>query len=327
MTVGFFMPLPLAVMIPFMAGQSFAMGEAFGKGFQYGKRRISAMTNEQFNSMSAKDHFEETTADISEMIPSMKSQMNNFSTLQTDIIKTLIEQLKNAGITIGEAVASGAGEVFAEGPSGGTQLAQSSLDNLRSIVGLPPIYSKLVAPAGIGALISFWRNSNLLSSLKASLNPNQWIWERLKQIFNTTPPTNTITEIVNILINSNFIGPPVPSGGITPPSTQPGNTITVGDDGTITNVDTRTPIGTAGTIRAPSSIITQFNKYNAESQAIKRHISQFGSGSGFQGSEAEKTFKTRIQLLNKLMFDLWIKYDLVGKVNSSSYNGPNQLVS
>ncbi len=94
------MPLPLAVMIPFMAGQSFAMGEAFGKCFQYGKRKISSMTNEEFNALSAADHFSETTADISEMIPSMKSQMNNFSTLQTDIIKTLIEQLKDAGITI-----------------------------------------------------------------------------------------------------------------------------------------------------------------------------------------------------------------------------------
>ncbi len=205
MTVGFFMPLPLAVMIPFMAGQSFAMGEAFGKGFQYGKRKISSMTNEQFNAMSAKDHFSETTADISAMIPSMKSQMNNFSTLQTDIIKTLIEQLKDAGITIGEAVAELGQDIFKEGPPGGTKIAQQSLDQLRSIVGLPPLYSKLVSPAGIAALFSFWDKAGKSSALKATLNPVNWVWNELKNIFNQTPPPSVVTQVVGSA--PKFIGP------------------------------------------------------------------------------------------------------------------------
>ncbi len=205
MTVGFFMPLPLAVMIPFMAGQSFAMGEAFGKGFQYGKRRISAMTNEQFNAMSAKDHFEETTADISAMIPSMKSQMNNFSTLQTDIIKTLIEQLKDAGITIGEAIRATGEEIFTQGPTGGTEVAQSSLDQLRSIVGLPPIYAKLVSPVGIAALFSFWNRAGKSKLLKATLNPVNWVFGELKRIFKQSPPSNIVTQVIgNAPI---FIGP------------------------------------------------------------------------------------------------------------------------
>ncbi len=91
--LGLFAPLPLAVMIPFMAGQSFAMGEAFGKGFQYGKRRISSMTNEKFNSMSAKDHFDETTADITAMIPTMSRAIDKFHTLQTDIILKMIDYI------------------------------------------------------------------------------------------------------------------------------------------------------------------------------------------------------------------------------------------
>ncbi len=34
--IGFFAPLPLAMMMPFMAGQSMLMGDAFGKSYQYG---------------------------------------------------------------------------------------------------------------------------------------------------------------------------------------------------------------------------------------------------------------------------------------------------
>ncbi len=77
-----------------MAAQSFAMGEAFGKGFQSGKRRISSLTNEQFNSKTQPQIFAETTADISAMIPSMKKQMTEFTFLQSDIIQELIGYIK-----------------------------------------------------------------------------------------------------------------------------------------------------------------------------------------------------------------------------------------
>jgi len=91
--LGLFAPLPLAVMIPFMAGQSFAMGEAFGKGFQYGKRKVSSMTNEQFNASSGPQMFAETTADITAMIPTMSKGMEKFHTLQTDIILKMIDYI------------------------------------------------------------------------------------------------------------------------------------------------------------------------------------------------------------------------------------------
>ncbi len=91
--LGLFAPLPLAVMIPFMAGQSFAMGEAFGKGFQYGKRKVSSMTNEEFNASSGPQMFAETTADITQMIPTMSNAMEKFHTLQTDIILKMIDYI------------------------------------------------------------------------------------------------------------------------------------------------------------------------------------------------------------------------------------------
>ena len=89
-----FAPLPLALMIPFMAAQSFAMGEAFGKGFQSGKRRVSSMTNEKFNATTQAQLFKETTADINAMIPAMKAQMKTFTFLQSDIIQELIGYIK-----------------------------------------------------------------------------------------------------------------------------------------------------------------------------------------------------------------------------------------
>ncbi len=76
-----------------MAGQSFAMGEAFGKGFQFGKRKISSMTNEQFNKLTGPQAFAETTADITAMIPTMSSAMEKFHTLQTDIILKMIDYI------------------------------------------------------------------------------------------------------------------------------------------------------------------------------------------------------------------------------------------
>jgi len=105
--LGLFAPLPLAVMIPFMAGQSFAMGEAFGKGFQYGKRKVSSMTNEQFNASSAPQMFAETTADITQMIPTMQNAMEKFHTLQTDIILKMIDYIAKLPAEVLPAVTEG----------------------------------------------------------------------------------------------------------------------------------------------------------------------------------------------------------------------------
>jgi len=89
--LGFFAPLPIALFIPFMASQSLAMGEAFGSGFQYGKRRISAMSNEKFNKLTPKQLHIDMSADIKSMIPSMIKSMDNFATLQPVIIKELLK--------------------------------------------------------------------------------------------------------------------------------------------------------------------------------------------------------------------------------------------
>jgi len=193
-TMGLFAPLPLALMIPFMAAQSFAMGEAFGKGFQYGKRRISAQTNEEFNKMSAKDHFNETTADIKSMIPEMKQAMSSCAFLQQDIIKELIGYIK---ATVGTVV----DEV--------KDIHSQASDDFRAFFGLSPTVAKLVSPAGINALINWWNSIGLPAKTDDAIRA------RLKLDFTGTP-TFYILQLIKDAMAA-FIGPLPPSGGVSPP--------------------------------------------------------------------------------------------------------------
>ncbi len=95
--IGFFAPLPLAIMIPFMAAQSFAMGHAFGTSFQYGKRKISSMTNEEFNKMDSVALHASLQADIRAMIPSMNESFTRMENFQIDILNSMINTIKLAG--------------------------------------------------------------------------------------------------------------------------------------------------------------------------------------------------------------------------------------
>ncbi len=58
-----------------MGIQSAVMAEQFGTLFQYGKRRISAMSNEEFNKLTPQMLQERMTREIEGMIPEMKEQI------------------------------------------------------------------------------------------------------------------------------------------------------------------------------------------------------------------------------------------------------------
>lgn len=87
--IGFFSPFPNPTMVPFMAFQSLVQAQAFGLGFQYGKRKISSMTNEEFNKLTPQMLDQEITADIRSMIPSLQQSMADM----TPMMKTIIEQM------------------------------------------------------------------------------------------------------------------------------------------------------------------------------------------------------------------------------------------
>ncbi len=93
--IGFFAPLPLAMMMPFMAGQSMIMGDAFGKAYQYGKRKISSMTNEEFNKLTPEHLATQLQTDYLSMIPSLKASVKASTEFQSFIIQELAEIVKN----------------------------------------------------------------------------------------------------------------------------------------------------------------------------------------------------------------------------------------
>jgi hypothetical protein len=84
------MPIPLAMMIPFMATQSLIMGEAFGKSYQYGKRKISAMSNEEFNKLTIEQMTQDMFNSYKLIIPSLKESINDSQALQNHIIGKIL---------------------------------------------------------------------------------------------------------------------------------------------------------------------------------------------------------------------------------------------
>ncbi len=88
--IGGFMPIPLAMMIPFMATQSLVMGESFGKAFQFGKRKISAMSNEEFNKLNIEDVASEMFKAYDKITPKLQESMEKSQELQEFIVKQML---------------------------------------------------------------------------------------------------------------------------------------------------------------------------------------------------------------------------------------------
>ncbi len=103
--IGFFMPLPLAMMIPFMGIQSAVMAKQFGENFQYGKRRISAMSNEEFNKLTPNDLQIRANAELKAMIPTMEKSVQEMRVFQTFLIREFLR-------TLNDAIKAGLGELF-----------------------------------------------------------------------------------------------------------------------------------------------------------------------------------------------------------------------
>ncbi len=68
--------------------QSYLMMYFAGAGWQIGKRKISAIPNDQFNKMSANDLLKGFTADLRETIPTLERSLQDI----TPLIRILIEQ-------------------------------------------------------------------------------------------------------------------------------------------------------------------------------------------------------------------------------------------
>jgi len=85
------MPIPLAMMMPFMAAQSMLMGDAFGKGFQFGKRKISAMSNEEFNALQMTAMVTDMQTEFKGLIPTLNQSIIDSKEVQNTIISEMIK--------------------------------------------------------------------------------------------------------------------------------------------------------------------------------------------------------------------------------------------
>ncbi len=91
-----FMPLPLAIMIPFMGIQSGVMAQQFGMNFQYGKRKISAMSNEEFNKLTPQQMQADFSNQITGMIPTFEKSLQEMRPFQRMIFIEMIAAFKEA---------------------------------------------------------------------------------------------------------------------------------------------------------------------------------------------------------------------------------------
>ncbi len=74
-----------------MATQSLVMGEAFGKGFQYGKRKISAMSNEEFNNETLENIASKMFKSYENIIPDLKNSIEMSTKFQNFIFAKLLD--------------------------------------------------------------------------------------------------------------------------------------------------------------------------------------------------------------------------------------------
>ncbi len=89
-----FMPLPLPMMIPFMGIQSAVMAKQFGENFQYGKRRISAMSNEEFNALSWEQLMKNNADAVQSLIPTMEKTLQDMRPLVETILREFAQMMK-----------------------------------------------------------------------------------------------------------------------------------------------------------------------------------------------------------------------------------------
>ncbi len=138
--IGFFAPLPLAIMIPFMAAQSIMMGEGFGKGYQYAKRKISSMTNEEFNKMDVPQLFSGIVTDYTKIIPDMQKAMQASSDFQ----KMIVQEIAGIIRSLPKDIVTGFVQAGGAAPGPGGTISMEQIKEALLLSGAGPIGSEIV---------------------------------------------------------------------------------------------------------------------------------------------------------------------------------------
>ncbi len=113
-----FLPVPLPMMIPFMGAQSLVIGKMFGEGFQYGKRKISAMGNEEFNKLTFQDMMSNARSELKASIPTMNASLHDMDAMVETIIDKFVGYLQTVIERSPQILTDVAGSVAASGLGG-----------------------------------------------------------------------------------------------------------------------------------------------------------------------------------------------------------------
>jgi len=88
-----FLPVPLPMMIPFMGAQSLVIGKMFGEGFQYGKRKISAMPNEEFNKLTFEDMMSNARAELKASLPTINASLQDMQPMVEVVVREFFQYI------------------------------------------------------------------------------------------------------------------------------------------------------------------------------------------------------------------------------------------
>jgi len=110
-----FLPVPLPMMIPFMGAQSLVIGKMFGEGFQYGKRKISAMPNDEFNKLTFQDMMSNARSEMQASIPTMQAALRDMQPLVETVVQEFFAYIKQIAAMLPEQTRqlTGGGELLA----------------------------------------------------------------------------------------------------------------------------------------------------------------------------------------------------------------------
>ncbi len=121
--------------------QSYLMMYFAGSAWQYGKRKISAMSNEQFNKLDMKTLLEEHTMELKSVIPTLEKSMNDV----TPLVSIMIEQYGDFVREAIKALPEAFGNIFQQ--SG--QAGQSGIYNVRLDRGLATLRGDAGTPQSL----------------------------------------------------------------------------------------------------------------------------------------------------------------------------------
>ncbi len=108
-----------------MGAQSLVIGKMFGEGFQYGKRKISAMPNEEFNKLTFEAMMSNARSEMQASIPTMQKALQDMKPM----VETVVHEFTNyLSLVISEA----------------PKQAEQVLESLKDASGFTELNDKLV---------------------------------------------------------------------------------------------------------------------------------------------------------------------------------------